>query len=115
MNEGIWMSSEETVAEAVRETRTLLTVIYDSGVEERLMELIAAQGLDGWTRFTGAHGYGGATYKLDSPIWPGTNNVLLLAVTPEQATQLADAVHALQATYRRKPGITIWLQTVTLL
>ncbi len=109
------MSSDETAADAARETRALLTVIYDSGVEERLMELIAAQGLEGWTRFEGAHGYGGTTYKLDSPIWPGTNNVLLLAITPEQATHLADSVRALQATYRRKPGITIWLQTVTLL
>lgn len=109
------MSFDETGADAARETRALLTIIYDSGVDERLMELVAAQGLDGWTRIEGAHGYGGREYKLDSPIWPGTNNVLLLAVTPEQAATLADAIRALQATYRREPGITIWLQTVTLL
>jgi hypothetical protein len=108
MSDGAAASDEE-------QTRTLLTVIYDNGVEERLMELVEARDVEGWTRLAGAHGFGGAGYRLDTPVWPGVNNVLLLALPPEKARELAAALRTLQGAYRRKPGITIWMQTVTLL
>src|SRR5579871_40073 len=114
------LSEERTMpdgepAQLSDEARVLLTVIYDSGVDERVMALIAEHGVEGWTKLQGAQGYGGAGYKLDTPVWPGINHVLLLAVTPEKAGELAAAIRALQNTYRRKPGITLWTQPVSLL
>jgi len=93
----------------------LLTVIYDDGIDERVMEAIAACDVSGWTKVHGVHGLGGKGKKLDTPVWPGVNNVILLALSSEKATEVAEAVRALQGTYRRRPGITLWVQPITVL
>jgi hypothetical protein len=92
--------------------RVLLTVIYDSGLDERIQALITDLNVEGWTRLEGAHGYGGTGYKLDTPVWPGTNHLLLLALTRVKASEVAAALRTLQASYRRKPGITLWIQPI---
>jgi hypothetical protein len=92
----------------------LLTVIYDSGLDERIQVILAELNVEGWTRIEGAHGYGGTGYRLDTPVWPGTNNLLLLALPGPKATMIAAELRTLQASYRRKPGITMWIQPIQL-
>ncbi len=97
------------------ERETLLTIIYENGVDERVMNLLADLSIEGWTKLSSAHGFGGTGYKLDSPIWPGENSVLLIALPEARAVEIAAALRALQQTYRRKPGITMWMQPITML
>lgn len=107
--------ADQQQGEHVATSQMLLTVIYDSGIDESVMALVAEAGLPGWTKIDGVHGYGGTGYRLDTPIWPGLNTVLLLALTEAQAVDLARQLRELQSAYRRKPGITLLLQPVTLL
>ena len=107
--------AEEETGETPLTAPMLLTVIYDSGIDESVMAAIESMGLDGWTKLDGAHGFGGTGHKLDTPVWPGTNNILLIALPQEQAMTVAERLRALQASYRRKPGITLFLQPVSLL
>ena len=84
----------------------LLIVVYDSGIEEDITELIGELDLPGWTKVFGAHGHGGTGTKLGDPIWPGTNNVLYLALPDERVAPVVQALDNLKSTFRRNPGIT---------
>lgn len=89
-----------------------LTVIYDAAIDESMMELIDGLNLPGFTKLPEAHGLGGAGRKLDTPIFPGHNNLLLLLLPDEQVSTVTDALYRLQASYRLKPGMTLVLQDV---
>lgn len=84
----------------------LLMIVYDSGIEEDMTQLLDELNLSGWTKTFGAHGHGGTGTKLGDPIWPGTNNVLYIALPGEEVARVLAALTELQSTYRRKPGIT---------
>ncbi len=92
----------------------LLTVVYDSGMEMRVTETLEELGVPGWTKVFGGHGFGGRGYKLDTPIWPGTVNLLTLALPEAEAETVIARMRTLQQSYRRNPGMTIWTQPITL-
>jgi hypothetical protein len=87
----------------------LLMIIYDSGIEEDLVALTKELDLPGWTRVFGAQGQGGAGTKLGDPIWPGTNNVLYVGLPDERVAGVCAALEALKGTFRRNPGITVFV------
>jgi hypothetical protein len=87
-----------------------LTVIYDAGIDESVMELIEGLKLPGYTKLFGAHGAGGCGLKLNTPVFPGVNNLLLLLLPDEKVRTVTDALYRLQATYRLKPGMTLIVQ-----
>jgi len=64
----------------------------------------------GFTRISGAQGAGGTGLKLNSPVFPGVNNLLLLLLPEEQIARVTEAFYRLQAGYRLKPGMTLILQ-----
>ena len=92
--------------------KTLLTIVYDSGMDERVMEALKTCGVSGWTKTFGGHGYGGQGLKVDTPVWPGNVNILTLLLAPEEAGVLAQSLKDLKATYRKNPGLTLWTQAV---
>jgi hypothetical protein len=71
---------------------TMLMVIYPRDMEEAVLEAIRATGVNGYTFAGGWHGAGHSGPVLGSSVWPGQNDVLLTAVTPEQTEQIVDAV-----------------------
>jgi hypothetical protein len=91
-----------------------LTVIYDAGIDESVMELLDGLNVPGFTKLYGAHGSGGTGRKLASPVFPGENNVLLLLLPDEAVPAVADALYRLQATYRLRPGLTLVVQEVSI-
>ncbi|MDH7569924.1 MAG: hypothetical protein QHJ73_10100 [Armatimonadota bacterium] len=90
----------------------LLTIIYDSGIDEVVMEEVSAMGVEGWTRIFDAHGLGGTGLRRGDQIFPGTNNVLLIALPDERVQEIWTRLRRLQSTFRLKPGITIFVQPV---
>ena len=88
----------------------LLTVIYDAGIEESVIELVEGLDLPGFTQLFGAHGAGGTGRKLNNPVFPGVNNLLLLLLPDEAVRTVTNAFYRLQATYRLKPGLTLMVQ-----
>lgn len=89
-------------------TMKLLLIIYDGGIDDDVMSIVEELAPAGHTKLFGAHGFGGTGRKEATPVWPGSNNLLLVAVTPDQAAALVRALRELQATFHRKPGITVF-------
>ncbi len=90
----------------------LLTIIYDSGIEESMAELLEGLGVKGYTCFTGLQGTGGQGPKQENPIFPGSNNLLLIALPDEEAERVRRTIRRLQEGFRLKPGVTILCQAV---
>jgi len=88
----------------------LLTVIYDAGVDESVMELMDGLNLSGYTKLFAAQGAGGTGRQLNNPVFPGVNNLLLLLLPDEEVRTVTNAFYRLQATYRLKPGMTLIVQ-----
>ena len=85
----------------------LLVVIYDSGIEESVNEILEELKLPGYTKLFGAHGFGGQGLKLGDVVWPGANNVLYAALEEDQISPLVERLRKLQTGFRLKPGVTI--------
>src|SRR4051794_25690039 len=90
----------------------LLTLIYDSGVEASMSELLDALEVRGLTRIYDVFGRGGRGPKMNTPVFPGTNNLVYLAVPEEDVPRIHRAIRRLQHSFRLKPGITILSQDV---
>ncbi|NLC59000.1 MAG: hypothetical protein GX774_19370 [Armatimonadetes bacterium] len=100
----------------------LVTLIYDNGIDEAVIEQIDAlvrqvedEHVRGWTRLCDVQGYGGQGYRRGDPVFPGTNNVLWVALPDELVAEVWRRMRALQASFRLKPGITILAQPVEVL
>lgn len=86
----------------------LLVVIYDGSIDETLTDRLKALNLPGYTKLFNAEGGGGRGPKLGDAVWPGLNNLLLLAVEEERVPEVVAAIREVQGRYRLKPGISIY-------
>ncbi len=83
----------------------LVVVVYEAGVDDSVMELLRKLGLPGWTKLEGATGLGSKGLRLGSPIWPGTNNVLLTLVDEPRLDPFLNALENLKREYLKPPAI----------
>lgn len=90
----------------------LLTLIYDSSIESSMGELLDALELPGITRIYDVLGRGGRGPKMNNAVFPGTNNIAMIILAPEDAARVHRAVRRLQGSFRLKPGVTILQQDV---
>lgn len=84
-----------------------LIVIYDSGIEADIAEVLEQPPVVGWTKLFDAHGVGGTGRKANDPAWPGFNNVVFIALSDEAVAEVKERLRAVQALFVKKPGITI--------
>jgi hypothetical protein len=71
---------------------TMLLIVYPRDLEEMVLRTIREAGVAGYTFAGGWHGAGHSGPVLGSSVWPGQNDVLLAAVTPEQTSAIVEAV-----------------------
>lgn len=88
----------------------LLTLIYDSSIEGSMKELLDGLEVRGATWIYDVYGRGGRGPKMNSPVFPGTNNLALLGLPDDEVARVVRAIRRLQGSYRLKPGITIFQQ-----
>jgi hypothetical protein len=93
----------------------LLTLIYDSSIEASMKELLDALEVPGITWVYDVPGRGGRGPKMNSPVFPGSNNIAYMLLTPDQVHRVHRAVRRLQDSFRPKPGITMFTQDVDVL
>jgi hypothetical protein len=90
----------------------LLTIIYDSSIESSMTELLDGLQVPGVTWIYDVYGRGGRGPKMNTPVFPGANNIALVAVPDQDAARIQRAIRRLQGSFRLKPGVTIFSQEV---
>ena len=90
----------------------LLTMIYDSSIHESIMQLLDGLGIANVTWIYDVAGRGGRGAKMNTPVFPGTNHIALVALPEAELARLRRAVRELQTSYRLKPGIALFSQDV---
>lgn len=94
----------------------MLMLVYNEAIGEEVMEMAAACGVNNYTRIDGVFGKGRTSgTHLGTDIWPGRNNVLLLAVSDEEAKKMIAGIQSMRRTMGTE-GIKalVWnLETVT--
>lgn len=83
----------------------LAVVIYEAGIDDSMTDLLRRLEIPGWTKLEGATGFGHKGLREGSPIWPGTNNVLLLVLEDPEVPALLDALETLKQEYLKPPAI----------
>jgi hypothetical protein len=83
----------------------LVIAIVDSGVVPDVMRVLEELGIRRWTRWSGVHGAGERNIREGTPVWPGSNEVLLLALPPEQVQPLVDRCHEVRRSFPLEPGM----------
>src|SRR5262245_1120615 len=92
----------------------LLTVIYDSAIDETMTELLAELRVSGYTKIFDTQGLGGRGRNEHNPGYPGHNHGLLIAAPEEETRRIVRSVRRLQDTFRLRPGVTMILQDAEL-
>lgn len=88
----------------------LLVIIYEDSIDEDLTQCLKEHQVPGYTKLLGAQGEGQhSAPKLGTPIWPGQNNMVFVALPNEAVSPVAAALRALQATYRKRPGLRLFV------
>jgi len=75
----------------------LLFIVCEANVEERVLHELIELGCPGYTRFTGAIGYGTRGRREGSPVWPGLNALVLSAVPDELEGKVTDMLESLKS------------------
>jgi len=83
----------------------LVYAIVESGVLPDVQEIMEAQGITGWTRFTDVQGAGERNVHEGTPVYPGLNEVLLLVLDEEQIQPFVDRCHEVRDSFPLKPGM----------
>ncbi len=79
----------------------MILVIFNSSIEEEMLEVLKQAGMTCYTKIPGVHGAGRYSEpRLDSHVWPGTNVIYLIAVEPGQRRGILDAVRRMKQVHR---------------
>ena len=77
----------------------MVLIMYNEAIDEEVMELLEANTVEGYTKWTKVLGKGRASGPhLLSHVWPKANNVLAISVEDEEAKKLLEGVKRLRET-----------------
>jgi len=75
----------------------MVILAYNIALDEEIMELMEGAVLDFYTKWTKVLGKGSTSGShLGTPVWPGFNNVLMVAAEDDKVPALLDGVRDLR-------------------
>ncbi len=90
----------------------MLLVVYEAGIDEDLRVVLDEARVAGYTKLTGATGTGRKGHRFGTQIWPGTNNLLWIALPDGEVTGLVQRLDDLKASYLKPPAMQIFVSPV---
>ncbi len=90
----------------------MVLVIYDAGIDEDLRGVLDEARIEAYTKLTGATGTGHKGHRFGTPIWPGTNTLLWIALPDAQVTGLVRQLETLKSSYLKPPALHIFVLPV---
>ncbi len=93
----------------------MLFVVYEAGIDEDLRGVLEEARVPAYTKLTNAIGTGRKGHRFGTQIWPGTNNLLWIALPDEDVVGLVKRLHDLKASYLKPPALQIFVSSVEML
>ncbi len=94
---------------------TMLLVVYEAGIDEDLSGVLTEAGVAAYTKLAGATGTGRKGNRFGSQIWPGTNNLLWIALSEAEVPGLVRRLRDLKESYVKPPALQIFAFPVQML
>jgi nitrogen regulatory protein PII len=75
----------------------LIILIFDSSIEDEMMEALQKAGMTCYTKVPGVQGVGRhSDPKLDTHVWPGTNTMMLLSAQVDVRERMLKAIREMK-------------------
>lgn len=74
----------------------MLFILCEANVDGRVIELLHSVNVPGYTRFTGAVGFGASGRREGTPVWPGLNSLILVYASEVEVQAVRDALRRLE-------------------
>lgn len=87
----------------------MVLVVYESGIEEDLQDVLQEVGTSAYTKLTGATGTGRKGHRFGTQIWPGTNTLLWIALPDEKVAGLVRQLRDLKGSYVKPPALQVFV------
>ena len=85
----------------------MVMLIIEEGIREDVEKIMKKQGIDHWTVWARIEGRGETGPKHGDPIWPGLNEVFMIAMEEEKLEHLVVKLHALRDSLPITPGMRV--------
>lgn len=80
-----------------------LYIIYNAAIESRITACMEDCSLNSYTKFPAIHGAGSsAGPRLNTHVWPGVNNALLVIAEDDRIPEMLDKIRDLKDKYSRE-------------
>jgi len=90
----------------------LVLIVYSAALEAQVLEALERIGANTYTKLPRIHGVGThSPPHLDTHVWPGTNNGLLIATDEESKDRILKEIGGLKAAHQRE-GIKAFVMPV---
>jgi hypothetical protein len=90
-----------------------MVLVFNSSIEEEIMEALKEGGMSCYTKITDVQGVGKESEpRLDSHVWPGTNTMLLVCTDAERRPGLVEAIRSVRAKHKEE-GVRGFILPVT--
>jgi len=94
----------------------MLLIAYNEAIDGEVMDLLNANSVEGFTKWTKVLGKGKTSGPhLSTHVWPKANNVLAICIEDEKAKSILDGVRELRKSIGSEglKGFVMPLETVT--
>ena len=85
----------------------LVYIIAETGTYVQIRELLAEMELEHYTLFEQVKGSGETGRKEGSAIFPGINNVMMVAMNEEKIPALVNGLHEIRDSFIIQPGMKV--------
>lgn len=87
----------------------MVLLIYEAGIDEDVSGVLDETKVPGYTKLTGATGTGRKGHRFGTQVWPGTNNLLWIALPEAEIPGLLKRLEVLKGSYLKPPGLQVFI------
>lgn len=95
------------------EQTKLVFIIHDEGIRPDVTEVLQQHGLEHFTVWRGAQGAGETGPRQGNPVWPGLNDVMMVAMDESAVAPLVEALHEVRDRFPIRPGLRFIITDAT--
>jgi len=94
-------------------TGEMVLVIFNSSIEDEMMEALREAGMTCYTKFVNVQGVGSCSDpRLDCHVWPGTNTMFLICVDSENTERILQALRKMKEIHNAE-GVKAFVLPIT--